>query len=139
MFVLVFHWMKLNELIFFLLFSLLCKVKVNGIAEGVGLRVGDVITHVNDIDIDHLSHENIYSSFMTLLNMTIRIYRNSDDHNGDKHDHIENDSNMKKSYDVKRIPYAQNIKPNDTDSIDDDKIAEIISAEAELLDDNVIG
>lgn len=116
-------------------FSARHKVKVSGIADGVGLRVGDVITHVNDIDIDHLSHENIYSSFMTLLNMTIRIYRNGDD----KPDHIDNDFNMKKSYDVKQMPYAQPTKPNDSDSIDDDKIAEIISAEAELLEDNVIG
>lgn len=112
---------------------------MSGIAEGVGLRVGDVITHVNDIDIDHLSHENIYSSFMTLLNMTIRIYRNGNDDNDDKHHHIDNELNMKKSYDLKQMPYAINTKPNDSDSIDDDKIAEIISAEAELLEDNVIG
>ncbi|XP_055313334.1 uncharacterized protein LOC129574841 isoform X2 [Sitodiplosis mosellana] len=112
---------------------LITAVKVSGIAEGVGLRVGDVITHVNGIDVDQLSHENIFSSFTTLLNMMIRIYRDGDI------DIVEDELNMKKACDVRQFPDAINSKPNDFDLIDDSKIAEIISAEAELLEDNVIG
>lgn len=104
-------------------FLFCCKVRENGIAESAGLRVGDNITHVDDIDVVHWGHENIFSNFTSLM---IRIYR-------------EDELNMGKTCDVRQFPCSINNTSNNSDAIDDNKIAEIISAEAELLEDNVLG
>lgn len=86
--------------------------------------MGDIITHVNDIDIAHSGYEHIFSGFTNTI--IIRIYR-------------EDELNMNKMCDVREFPCSINITSNMSDAIDDNKIAEIISAEAELLEDNVLG
>lgn len=95
------------------------KVYENSVAEKSGLKVGDEIIRMNDIDVTVLNHQEVHEIVSSLTNsFEASIIRESDS--------VINEPN---SAEVESITDAT-----------EKHIAEIISAEAELLKDhNVIG